>query len=669
MALLLGVDTGGTYTDAVLIKDEAHVIASAKALTTRSDLALGIGEAVRAVLAQADVQPSEIAMASLSTTLATNALVEGQGGRVGLVYIGFNARDLETHGLADALRGDPVLVLSGGHSHAGVEVAPLDLPALEAWLNEVSGVSGFAVAAQFATRNPDHENRAAALISRITGRPVSCSHHLSARLNGPKRALTAVLNARLIGMTYRLIGRAEDVLAEIGIDAPLMVVRGDGALMSAVQAQARPIETILSGPAASIVGARWLTGADEAMVSDIGGTTTDIAVLRQGRPAIDPNGARVGPYRTMVEAVAMRTFGLGGDSEVHFVSDGLEGGVTLGPRRLLPVSLIAMDDPDTVHDALDAQLRSAVPSEHDGRFVRAIPDIESGGLGERDLALLDRIGRAVHPIGSILKTRLEGQALQRLVARGLVQIAGVTPSDASHVLGGLESWDRKAAEKALRLFGRRRTGAGEILARDAVEMAHMIVKRLTHQTTVALLETAFTEEHKNFGLPPADLANHVLTQRGLSGHRGLVALHAGLAVKVIGLGASASSYYPAVGARLNTSMILPEHADVANAIGAVVGMVTFRKSGTVTAPTEGKYRVHLESGPEDFGDSEAAMARLEDILRSEAEEQARSAGAADIRTTCSRDIRRAEIEARDLFIEAVLTVETSGRPRVATGET
>ena len=140
-------------------------------------------------------------------------------------------------------------------------------------------------------------------------------------------------------------------------------------------------------------------------------------------------------------------------------------------------------------------------------------------------------------------------------------------------------------------------------------------------------------------------------------------------MKVIGLGASASSYYPAVGARLNTSMILPEHADVANAIGAVVGMVTFRKSGTVTAPTEGKYRVHLESGPEDFGDSEAAMARLEDILRSEAEEQARSAGAADIRTTCSRDIRRAEIEARDLFIEAVLTVETSGRPRVATGET
>lgn len=668
MALLLGVDTGGTYTDAVLIRDETVVIASAKALTTRSDLALGIGQAVRAVLGQAAVQPSEVAMASLSTTLATNALVEGQGGRVGLVYIGFNARDLETHGLADALRGDPVLVLSGGHSHAGGEVAPLDIKALEAWLSEVDGVSGFAVAAQFATRNPDHENRAAALISRVTGRPVSCSHHLSARLNGPKRALTAVLNARLIGMTYRLIGRAEDVLAEIGINAPLMVVRGDGALMSAAQAKARPIETILSGPAASIVGARWLTGADEAMVSDIGGTTTDIAVLRHGRPAIDPNGARVGPYRTMVEAVAMRTFGLGGDSEVHFVADGLEGGVTLGPRRLLPVSLIAMDDATTVHTALDTQLRSAVPGEHDARFVRAIAGIDSGGLSDRDIALLDRIGNAVHPLGSILKTRIEGQALQRLVARGLVQIAGVTPSDASHALGSLGVWDREAAEKALRLFGRSRTGAGEILARDATEMAHMIVNRLTEQTSLALLETAFSEEEHAFDLPPSELASHVLTQRGLSGHRGLVALHAGLAVNVIGLGASASSYYPAVGKRLNTGMILPEHAGVANAIGAVVGMVTFRKSGTVTAPSEGKFRVHLEAGPEDFADSEAAMARLEDMLRQEAEEEARSAGAADIRTTCTRDIRRAEIEARDLFIEALLTVEASGRPRVASGE-
>ena len=666
MALLLGVDTGGTYTDAVLVRDEREVVASAKSLTTRHDLALGIGTAVRAVLDQAGVEPGAIAMASLSTTLATNALVEGQGGRVALVYIGFEARDLETHGLADALRGDPFVVLKGGHTHAGTELAALDIEQLETWLDTVSGVSGFAVASQFATRNPAHENRAAEIIMTRTGRPVSCSHHLSARLNGPKRALTAVLNARLIGMTHRLIGRAEDVLKEIGIHAPLMVVRGDGALMSAAQAKARPIETILSGPAASIVGARWLTGSDMAIVSDIGGTTTDVAVLRNGKPAIDPNGAQVGPYRTMVEAVAMRTHGLGGDSEVHVVSDGLDGGVTLGPRRLLPISLVGHDAPDVVHAALDTQLRSAVPGEHDGRFVRAVPGIEAGGLSDREQALLQRIGDVTHPLAAVLRTRLDGQALQRLVARGLVQVAGLTPSDASHALGVLRTWDRVAAEKALILMGRRRTGSGEVLARDPGTMARMIVDRLTEQTVLALLETAFAEEDQGLGLPPAELARHVLMHRGLAGHRGLVSLQAGLAVDVIGLGASASSYYPAVGQRLNTRMILPEHAGVANAIGAVVGQVSFRKTGTVTAPSEGKYRVHLETGPEDFGDPDLAMDRLEAALRADAESDARMAGAADILLQTARDVRCAEIEGRPVFIEAVLTVEANGRPRVAT---
>ncbi|HBK09860.1 MAG TPA: hydantoinase, partial [Planktomarina temperata] len=146
MTILLGVDTGGTYTDAVLIRDDTDVIASAKSLTTRADLALGIGSAVRAVLAEADVAPGEIALASLSTTLATNALVEGQGGRVGLVYIGFDARDLDSHGLKEALKGDPVITLSGGHDHAGGQAAPLDEAALRAWLEEDQGVSAYAVA-------------------------------------------------------------------------------------------------------------------------------------------------------------------------------------------------------------------------------------------------------------------------------------------------------------------------------------------------------------------------------------------------------------------------------------------------------------------------------------------------------------------------------------------
>ena len=170
MAVLLGVDTGGTFTDAVLLRDETEVIASAKSLTTRADLAEGIGKAVAAVLAASQVKPEEIAMASLSTTFATNALVEGQGGRVGLVYIGFRPGDLIRHGLSEVLAGDPAIEIPGGHDHSGSEQQPLDLQALQSWIEVQTGVSAFAVAGQFATRNPAHEEAASQLIRAVSGK-------------------------------------------------------------------------------------------------------------------------------------------------------------------------------------------------------------------------------------------------------------------------------------------------------------------------------------------------------------------------------------------------------------------------------------------------------------------------------------------------------------------
>ncbi|NOD93884.1 hydantoinase/oxoprolinase family protein [Ruegeria sp. HKCCD4884] len=667
MTLSLGVDTGGTYTDAVLIRDEKEVIASAKSLTTRADLAIGVGKAISAVLEDAQVSPEQIAMASLSTTLATNALVEGQGGRVALIYIGFKTGDLVKHGLKDALKDDPALVIAGGHTHSGGEAAPLDTAALEQFLDTHKGISGFAIAAQFATRNPAHELEAARIVSERTGAPVTCSHHLSAKLNGPKRAVTAVLNARLIGMIDRLIGRAQDQLRVLGISAPMMVVRGDGALMSAEQARERPIETILSGPAASIVGARWLTGADNALVSDIGGTTTDVALIRDGKPAIDPGGAQVGGFRTMVEAVAMRTHGLGGDSQVHVVTEGLQGGVFLGPRRVLPVSLIAAEAPEVVHAILDEQLRATTVGEHDTRFVRRVPGVHADGVGAREEMLLERLGDQVLPLGALLRSRMENGALNRLVDRGIVQVSGVTPSDASHVLGRVDAWDSEAARKALELVARKRVGSGDMLANSPEALAQMIVDQLTEQTSLTLLEAAFDEEQDDFGLSPQELARHVLTQRGLAQHRGLLSLNAALNVDVVGLGASAPSYYPAVGERLHCRMILPEHAGVANAIGAVVGRLTLRRSGTVTSPTEGRYRVHLEDGPQDFSASDEALALLERILKFEAESAVREAGAEDIRVIVDRDIKTARVEAKDVFVEAMITVEASGRPRVATG--
>lgn len=666
MTYLLGVDTGGTYTDAVLMDHAGSaVLAKAKALTSRPDLALGVGRAIDAVMA--GINPADVALVSLSTTLATNALVEGQGGRIALIFIGFGQAELTRDGLSDALKGDPVIHLAGGHSHAGSEIAPLDLSALaDAIAALPPGITGFAVAASFATRNPAHETAARDLIRAKTGLPVTCSHELSSALGGPKRALTAVLNARLIGLIDRLITACEAHLAQIGVNARLMVVRGDGALVSAALAREKPIETILSGPAASIAGASWLSGEPNALVSDIGGTTTDVCLLRDGRPAIDPQGACVGAYRTMVEAVAMRTTGLGGDSEVHLL-EGLEGTLRLGPRRLMPVSLLAMTYPDLVHRALDAAIAAEVPPDGAGRFVVPLWHVFPEGLDPREAAVAGRLMQGPVKLSDAVRTRVEGPALARLVSQGHAMIAGVTPSDASHVVGGLSDWDGAAAEKALILFGRKRSGRGERIAPEAGQMARAIIAQLTAQTVDCLLEAAFAEDDRDWTVAPEALARHPLTVAGLDQHQGVVRVQVSLGVPVIGLGASAPYYYGAVGERLGARMILPEHAGVANAIGAVVGQVAMVVTGTVTSPGPGSFAVHLPAGPQRFSDRDTALAALETALAAEAETRARAAGVEEVRLSVDRQINEVVVENQPMFIEARLRVTAQGRPRIAAG--
>ena len=665
MSFILGVDTGGTYTDAVILEDEERVIAFSKALTTHCDLSLGIGSAIQKAVKQRNTAPEKISLVSLSTTLATNALVEGQGDRVALVMIGFQDSDLEKHSIFDALKGDPFLVIEGGHNYAGFEKSPLAKNKLSRWVSEIKGVSAYAVCSQFAVRNPEHELEAAEIIRKLTDKPVSLSHQISAKLNGPKRALTAILNARLIALIDLLIVKAEHVIKSLGILAPLMVVRGDGALISAAQAREKPIETILSGPAASIVGARWLTGETEAIISDIGGTTTDIAVLKGGKPAIDPRGASVGPYRTMVEAVAMYTFGLGGDSEVKLRVEGLGGDISLGPKRVIPVALAASIEPDLIHQTLDNQLKNETPNDFDARFIRRTRASTEPVLSERDDKVYRRIGEQFYPMSEVVKSRLDLQSVIKLVSVGVAQISAVTPSDASHVLGKSNAWDKEAAIKAIDLFARRRNGSGELLAGSTAQMAERIVCQLTDQTSSSILEMAFSEEKADFGDKPGVLAKHPLTQFGLAGYSDLIKVNVGISKKIIGLGASAPTYYPAVGTELNCEVILPEYAGVANAIGAVVGKIVMRESGVISSPSEGKYLVHLDGKPVNFTSEAEALKVLEEKLTEKSIQKAKEAGAENVTVNIDREIKTANIENRAVFVEANVLVEASGRPRIS----
>ncbi|MCQ4633779.1 hydantoinase/oxoprolinase family protein [Shinella sp. CPCC 100929] len=660
--LLLGIDTGGTYTDAVLYSETRGVIARAKALTTRHDLSVGIASAVEAVLAEAKAPVSAIGLVSLSTTLATNALVEGQGGRAGLVMIGFGPQDLKRDGLADALGNDPVLFLPGGHNVHGNET-PLDMTALDEALPDLSqNVSSFAVAGYFAVRNPAHEVRVRDRIRAVSHLPVTCSHELSSKLGGPRRALTTLLNARLVSMIDRLIGACEDYLERRGIHVPMMVVRGDGALISAAEARLRPIETILSGPAASLVGARHLTGLDDAVVSDIGGTTTDVAVLDKGRPKLDAEGAVVGGYRTMVEAVAMRTFGLGGDSEVRINDRGLKAKIDLGPRRFLPLSLASALHPDAIIPVLERQLRTPHMGRHDGRFAvrTGVPERLASGLQPQEQALYEKIGAVPLPLDGLLVTTLQKATLDRLVARGLVHLCGITPSDAMHVLGGQGQWDAAAARLGLELAARSKDGTGRPIAESPEVLARLLVDRLTRQSADVILSACLADDGAAI-----DPANSISIDRALHRAPGIVKFRIALDRPLVGLGASAPVYYPDIAEMLGAQSSIPADAGVANAVGAVVGQVRTVVTVFVTMPDEGIFIVNGAGESVRLIDEAAAFSLAKERAMTAALHAARANGADEPVVTLGEEIDAPEVEGSRKLVEARFTATASGRPRIA----
>lgn len=661
--LFLGIDTGGTYTDAVLWSESAGVTAKAKSLTTRHDLAVGISGAVDAVLAEAAADPAAIKLVSMSTTLATNALVEGQGGRVALVMIGFSEADLARDGLKTALGTDPVVFCGGGHDVHG-NARPLELTELEAVLPELEkSVSGFAVCAYFATRNPAHEIAARDLIRERTGLPVTASHELSAKLGGPRRALTTLLNARLISMIDRLVAATEGFLEARNIKAPLMVVRGDGALVSAQFARQRPIETILSGPAASLVGARHMTGLDNAVVSDIGGTTTDVAVLDRGRPRLDPEGATVGGFRTMVEAVAMRTFGLGGDSEVALEDGGLAPRLILGPRRVVPLALAGMMHGEAVTGELERQLRAPNPGRMDGRFAvrTGVPERLAAGLTPPEAKLYEAIGPVPLPLDRLLTSTAQNATLTRLVGRGLVHVVGFTPSDAAHTLGRQSNWDARAARLGAELFARKRDGRGQAIAETPEVIAERVLLSVTRNSAEVILETAFAED----GLDGASTVAHALVQRAVDGHEGIARFTVALDRPVIGLGASAPLHYAGLPELVGNECVVPRDTDVANALGAVVGQVRISAEARVSQPKEGLFRVASGDTIRDFLNEEEAIRVAEAEIRKIAAQRALDAGtdAAEIEVT--HDVRASMVDGQRMFIEAHILAVATGRPRIA----
>ena len=559
MRLGIGIDTGGTFTDSVIIDlDFKTVLSKAKSLTTKHDLRLGINGSLSGL--DGSYFPN-VKLVSLSTTLATNSVVEGKGSRVGLIVAVPNPA---TFKFPSALPAEVTRIISGAHGKNGEETVGLDIDsALKAIRLMKDEVDSFAVSGYFSIYNADHEIRIKELISAECGHPVVCGHELSGQVGMMERAITAALNGKLLPVIGELLDAVDSMISAHGINAPLMVVKGDGSLISEKIARGRPVETVLSGPAASIVGASWLTGRKNAVVVDMGGTTTDIGIMENGIVSINPEGAVVGGWRTRVRAVDMWTIGLGGDSKI----DAKPGGeITIGPRRAMPICSAAQKFPG-LKKTLDDLLRggSQEPKSLKPDFYTLVKR-PSYTMSKYDAALADALdGRALN------RAQIEEEVspfvdIEKLVRRGIIVEISATPTDMLHVTGQMNLWDGEASGLAVQLLmkqvGLTEAGFLKRVHETLIETLKLnIVSKSLHED--GSLRQRWSDSDSRF-------LGYLL---GLDGNGG-VATKFSLAKPLIAVGAPVKSYFPRVAEELNCDLDVPDHAEIANAVGAVTGCVT-----------------------------------------------------------------------------------------------
>ena len=340
--MLLGLDVGGTFTDAVII-DGHRVVATAKRRTTKDNLMNGIGEALDAVLEGYDT--SNIEQVTLSTTVVTNTIVEEKEQVVDLYVVTGPGRNVD-----DIFPVKPIY-LQGYTDHRGIVVEHTPADAVRGIANMVQARSGTdlaAVSAKFGVRNPQEELSITEELKN-TYHTISNGSLLSGSLNFPRRTISAYFNSAETLVITVFKENVEDALSARNIVAPLHILKADGGSLPIEHMVSRPVETAFTGPAATVLGlsALGVIGNQHTVALDIGGTTTDISLWKHGRPLMTKNGVSIREYPSAVRSFAVTSVGIGGESVVRFKN----GNLTVGPERVGPSVALGGIEP-TLGDAL-----------------------------------------------------------------------------------------------------------------------------------------------------------------------------------------------------------------------------------------------------------------------------------------------------------------------------
>lgn len=571
MRLGLGIDTGGTYTDGVIYDFESDkVLKGAKSITVKEDLKLGIIN----VLDQMPIDIlQKVKMVSLSTTLATNACVEDKGGRAKLILIGCDKNTVKKNGHQYGIPPiEEIIFIKGGHDYRGEVIEEPHWDLLNEKTTRVKGsTDSFAIVQMWGIRNPEFEKQAKELIENWTGLPVVCGHELAGQLNFLKRAATALLNARLIPLINEFIDAVKIGIKERGIDAPLVIACGDGSIMSEDFVRNRPVETLLSGPAASVIGGVNISKKQDCVVVDMGGTTSDLAIVRGGSPLLAYEGAKVGNWRTAVRSVDIRTIGLGGDSIIGFDS---RDKLTIGPRRAAPLSWLVHRWPKVLDEMVDIQKEDRVHTRSLCQFfyaTRELPLDSDFTPEEKDIVKALKPGPlSIEKLASALGSSLYTIKLDRLEELGIIMRSALTPTDIMHLTGDFTGWNERAASIGAGILARRLRISVEELINEVnttikSRLYLNIAKELIGRDNPSLVENSLDSELEKILL---------MGYNPIKEKKPYISLGLSTDFALVGIGAPIHVYLPDVAASLNTQCIIEEYAPVANAIGAITGSTT-----------------------------------------------------------------------------------------------
>ena len=636
MPLILGIDTGGTYTDAVVIDPRCNkIIGKAKSFTTKNNLMEGICSCIDQLNSK---DLTAVKRVCLSTTLATNAVVEGRGGRAGLLMIGSEPKEMPPTVFQKRLQGKLDIK---GRVIEQVDAAEAKKAVLDMARRQVDAV---AISGYASVRNPAQELEVKRIVEEYTENiPVVCAHELTSSLGYDDRTVTVVLNARLIPIINDLIRATEKALKQKGIDARIMVVKGDGSLVKAQAALNKPIETILSGPAASINGGLFLTGVKDALIVDIGGTTTDIACASNGEVKINDEGASVGGWFTHVRASEMYTCGIGGDSYIRINKNSR---LDIGPERVEPLCVAGVKYPYLQSELKEySKSREDESSSEQGADCFSLMDSLQAGSNESDRAIEDILKDGAHSLSYILKAALkdaDSVHLSNMVSNGKIQRISATPTDVLHVLNEYTEWNEETAAAGLKILAEK---SGKTLA----EFAETAYEAMIGKLTEAFFR--YTEQYDC-----KCLSEHAAIEEG-------DALNSKSAFPpIIALGAPAKAWMPDVCKRLNSRLIIPEHYDVSNAVGAAVGLV--KETVDILIRPGRKHKDYIIHAPWERRVTETLQEAIEYVLPKAKEYAAQkiiAAGCSEFEIQDTREDRYSN-DKKNVFIETRITLSASGTP-------